>query len=164
MSGYLTKLETYPDLEGSIIRATKIHKVLKAMIRLQSIPQDDEYTFKKRSIDLLSKWNKILAEDPSGNTADKDDDKTDDKPETNGTGKTEDEDTTKSEPAVAATTTAADDGKKIEAEKPQKNSETEKTSEPAAPAKETETEESKADKIPAENSKTAATEAVESTA
>ncbi|MCJ1283699.1 hypothetical protein MMC26_003030 [Xylographa opegraphella] len=88
MSGFLSKLETYPDLEGSIIRATKIHKVLKAMIRLTSIPKDEEYQFKKRSHELLTKWNKILQDDPTPG-GDKDDDAKDDvKPEaatTNGT-------------------------------------------------------------------------------
>ena len=82
MSTFLSKLETYPDLEGSIIRATKIHKVLKAMIRLSSIPKDEEYEFKKRSHDLLTKWNKILQDDPTPG-GDKDDDAKDDivKPE-----------------------------------------------------------------------------------
>ena len=73
MSGFLSKLEEYPDLEGSIIRATKIHKVLKAMIRLASIPKDGEYEFKKRSHALLQKWNKILQDDPTA-AADKEDD------------------------------------------------------------------------------------------
>ena len=147
MSGYLSKLETYPDLEGSIIRATKIHKVLKAMIRLQSIPKDDEYTFKKRSIELLSKWNKILADDPSGATAgDKDDEKNDDKPETNGAGKDGDGN---SDTAEAA---GADEGKKAEAddskataeseEKPER--ETEKACEPVAPSEEAKADEAKA--------------------
>jgi hypothetical protein len=71
MSAILTKLETYPELEGSIIRSTKIHKVLKAMLRLGSIPKDEEYHFKSRSADLLVKWNKILADDPDAAGADK---------------------------------------------------------------------------------------------
>ena len=86
MSGFLSKLETYPDLEGSIIRATKIHKVLKAMIRLTSIPKDEEYQFKKRSHELLTKWNKILQDDPTPG-GDKDDDTKLDGTTTNGTGK-----------------------------------------------------------------------------
>ena len=63
MSGFLSELEAYPDLEGSIIRATKIHKVLKAMIKLPSIPLDEEYDFRTRSHDLLAKWNEILSND-----------------------------------------------------------------------------------------------------
>ncbi|MCJ1389296.1 hypothetical protein MMC18_002152 [Xylographa bjoerkii] len=105
MSGFLSKLETYPDLEGSIIRATKIHKVLKAMIRLTSIPKDEEYQFKKRSHELLTKWNKILQDDPTPG-GDKDDDAKDDvKPEaatTNGTSKEMEEVAAKSEAGEAA--------------------------------------------------------------
>ena len=75
MSDFLSKLEKFPDLEGSIIRATKIHKVLKAMIKLTSIPKDEDFQFKSRSHELLSKWNKILSDDPSaGGAGDKDDD------------------------------------------------------------------------------------------
>ena len=105
MSGFLSKLETYPDLEGSIIRATKIHKVLKAMIRLTSIPKDEEYQFKKRSHELLTKWNKILQDDPTPG-GDKDDDAKDDvKPEavtTNGTSKAMEEEVAKAEAGDAA--------------------------------------------------------------
>lgn len=105
MSGFLSKLETYPDLEGSIIRATKIHKVLKAMIRLSTIPKDEEYQFKKRSHELLTKWNKILQDDPTAG-GDKDDDaKEDTKPEaaatTNGTAKAVEEQAAKAEAGEA---------------------------------------------------------------
>ncbi|KAI9878261.1 MAG: hypothetical protein M1830_001440 [Pleopsidium flavum] len=65
MSEFISKLETYADLEVSIIRTTKINKVLKAIIKLSSIPKDEEFNFKKRSHELLAKWNKILADDPS---------------------------------------------------------------------------------------------------
>lgn len=75
MSDFLSELETYPDLEGSIIRATKIHKVLKAMIKLHSIPLDEEFQFKKRSHELLDKWTYILSNDPTaGASGDKDED------------------------------------------------------------------------------------------
>lgn len=69
MSDFLLELESFPDLEGSIIRATKIHKVLKAMIKLPSIPLDEEFQFKSRSIDLLAKWNDILSSDPNAGPA-----------------------------------------------------------------------------------------------
>lgn len=69
MSDFLTELEAYPDLEGSIIRATKIHKVLKAMIKLPSIPLDEEYDFRSRSHDLLAKWNEILSNNPNAGPA-----------------------------------------------------------------------------------------------
>ena len=76
MSEFLSELETYPDLEGSIIRVTKIHKVLKQIIKLGSIPMEEEFHFKDRSRDLLAKWNETLNNDPAG-SGDKDDDKAD---------------------------------------------------------------------------------------
>ena len=63
MSDYITKLEGFPDLEVSIIRATKINKVLKAILKLENIPKEDEFKFKSRSQVLLDKWNKLLAVD-----------------------------------------------------------------------------------------------------
>lgn len=71
MSDFLKELEGYPDLEGIIIRNTKINKVLKAMIKLPSIPLDEEFKFKDRSHALLQKWNEILASDLSATGADK---------------------------------------------------------------------------------------------
>lgn len=61
MSEFLTKLETFPDLEVSIIRATKINKVLKAILKVENIPKEADFQFKSRSQSLLDKWNKILA-------------------------------------------------------------------------------------------------------
>lgn len=61
MSEFLTKLEAFPDLEVSIIRATKINKVLKAILKLENIPKEEEFKFKPRSQTLLDKWNKLLA-------------------------------------------------------------------------------------------------------
>ena len=69
MSDFLSELQTYPDLEASIIRKTKIHKVLKNIIKLNSIPLEEEFHFKDRSRDLLNKWTEILANDPSGGGA-----------------------------------------------------------------------------------------------
>jgi hypothetical protein len=60
MSDFIKKLETYEDLEVSAIRATKINKVLKRLIRLNTIPRDNEFNFRNRSVELLGKWNKIL--------------------------------------------------------------------------------------------------------
>ena len=74
MSDFLGKLETYPDLEVAIIRKTKIHKVLKGIVKLQSIPKEDEFQFRQRSTELLAKWNKTLADDPNAAAADQDDD------------------------------------------------------------------------------------------
>lgn len=67
MSTYIKKLEGYADLEVAIIRTTKINKVLKALIKLNTIPRDEEYQFRKRSLDLLSQWNKILGAEPADN-------------------------------------------------------------------------------------------------
>lgn len=82
MSDFLAELESYPDLEGSIIRATKIHKVLKAIIKLQSIPLEEEFNFKTRSQDLLDKWNDILSKDSTETSGEKSEEKGEDnKPE-----------------------------------------------------------------------------------
>ncbi|KAJ4424141.1 hypothetical protein N0V82_001189 [Gnomoniopsis sp. IMI 355080] len=43
MSDCLTKLEGYPDLEASIIRSTRIHKVMMAILKLERLPKDDEF-------------------------------------------------------------------------------------------------------------------------
>lgn len=63
MSEYLKELEKFGDLEADIIRKTKVHKVLKAIIKLEGIPKEEEYTFKQRSSDLLGKWSGALSTD-----------------------------------------------------------------------------------------------------
>ncbi|KAG9238533.1 hypothetical protein BJ875DRAFT_480201 [Amylocarpus encephaloides] len=63
MSMFMATLEEQNDLEVSIIRATKINKVLKAILKLSSIPKEEEFHFKPRSQTLLDKWNKLLASD-----------------------------------------------------------------------------------------------------
>jgi len=63
MSDYIGTLEGFPDLEVSIIRATKINKVLKAILKLDNIPKEEEFQLKPRSQSLLDKWNKLLATD-----------------------------------------------------------------------------------------------------
>lgn len=60
MSNFITKLENYGDLEVSIIRSTKINKVLKALFKLNTIPKDEEFNFRSRSVELLARWNKAL--------------------------------------------------------------------------------------------------------
>src|SRR5204862_1231754 len=90
MSNYIKKLEGYGELEAGIIRKTKINKVLKALIKLNTIPKDEEFNFRGRSVDLLGKWNKLLGTDGTGDengagpssAVEKDD-----KPTTNGTHK-----------------------------------------------------------------------------
>lgn len=69
MSEYVTMLENLKDLEVSIIRGTKINKVLKAMLKLESIPREEEFHFKDRSQVLLDKWNKLLTAEPTAPAA-----------------------------------------------------------------------------------------------
>jgi hypothetical protein len=64
MSGYLKDLEAHEDLEAEVIKRTKVHKVLKAIIKLNSIPKEEEYAFKQRSSELLTKWGGALSADP----------------------------------------------------------------------------------------------------
>ena len=59
----MQRLEMYADLEVSIIRATKINKVLKRIIKLDAIPKDEEYSFRSRSINMLQKWGDQLDSD-----------------------------------------------------------------------------------------------------
>ena len=63
MATFFSQLEAHDTLEASIIRTTKIHKVLKGIVKLSSIPKDAEYNFKKRSAALLDTWNKRMAAD-----------------------------------------------------------------------------------------------------
>lgn len=60
MHGHFTQLEGYPELEADIMRETKIHKVLKAILKLELIPRESEFHFKDRSVVLLEKWNQTL--------------------------------------------------------------------------------------------------------
>lgn len=65
MANFIKKLEAYGGkLDVQIIRNTKINKVLKGIIKLNTIPKDEEYHFKERSIKLLGEWNQLLGADP----------------------------------------------------------------------------------------------------
>lgn len=85
MANYFQKLESHEDLEVSIIRATKIHRVLKMIAKLSSIPKDEEYHFRRRSIDILAKWKNLLDTDVPA------DEKEKEKPTTNGVHKEDSE-------------------------------------------------------------------------
>ena len=63
MADFFSQLEAYENLEPAIIRSTKVHKVLKAIVKLSSIPKEEEYNFKKRSAALLEIWNKRMEAD-----------------------------------------------------------------------------------------------------
>jgi hypothetical protein len=76
MDDFFNQLEAYTNLEPAIIRGTKIYKVLRGVVKLSSIPKEEEYQFKKRSNDLLASWHEALGS--------KGDDKEDEKTEDNG--------------------------------------------------------------------------------
>lgn len=59
LSQYLTQLEEIPDLELSIIRQTKVNKVLKAILKIDDIPLESEYKFHERSLKLLEQWSHL---------------------------------------------------------------------------------------------------------
>lgn len=91
MDKHLSTLEGHQDLEVNIIKETKIHKVLKGIVKLASIPRDDEFSFKKRSSALLEIWNQRI--DAAGDGAVKTVDTADGEKagETNGTASHEEE-------------------------------------------------------------------------
>lgn len=122
MSEYVTMLENLKDLEVSIIRATKINKVLKAILKLESIPREDEFHFKDRSQVLLDKWNELLATEtvaPASEATNgvngKSDAKADDKQDDSGKENTEEpkSETSKADESKAEKT---EDGEKTEEE------------------------------------------------
>jgi hypothetical protein len=71
MSDYISMLEHLPDLETSIVRDTKLSKLLKAILKLDNIAQEEKFHFKSRSQALLDQWNKNLeAADPHNDAND----------------------------------------------------------------------------------------------
>ena len=68
MSEWMAKLENFTNLEVSIIRATKINKVLKNIVKMPAskIPMEDEFRFQQRSTALLDEWNTIPNIDDAG--------------------------------------------------------------------------------------------------
>ncbi|OQD88832.1 hypothetical protein PENANT_c003G05348 [Penicillium antarcticum] len=85
MATYFDKLEKHAELEVSIIRSTKINKVLKMIVKLNSIPRDEEFNFRHRAMNILSSWKNILDADTPAGATDKDD-----KPTANGSNKEDD--------------------------------------------------------------------------
>ncbi|KAE8852686.1 hypothetical protein PTNB29_10076 [Pyrenophora teres f. teres] len=77
MSEYLKQLEVHDDLEGEVIKKTKVHKVLKAIMKLDSIPKEEDFEFKKRCGELLGKWSNALANEaePAGTNGVKEEDR-----------------------------------------------------------------------------------------
>ncbi|KAF2154758.1 hypothetical protein K461DRAFT_101728 [Myriangium duriaei CBS 260.36] len=103
MDAHFTDLEGYKDLEPQIIRKTKIHKVLKNIVRLESIPLEDKFKFKTRSGDLLTYWNNALSASADGDTSVLDTNAAGDSAAPNGEAKTEEPkaEEEKTEPAEA---------------------------------------------------------------
>lgn len=107
MSNYLEKLKSYENLEVAIIRSTKINKVLKGIIKLNSIPREEEYDFRSRAVGILGKWKSLLESDlPSAATNEDEEGASTAKPTANGVkekesaateGKVEDADATPDE-------------------------------------------------------------------
>lgn len=62
MANCLTKLENYDEIEISIIRHTKINKVLKMIVKLNFVPRDEELQFRQRAMNILSKWKSLEPE------------------------------------------------------------------------------------------------------
>ncbi|KAF5098191.1 hypothetical protein D0Z00_002139 [Geotrichum galactomycetum] len=62
LSNHLGRLEALPELELSVMRETKIKKLLSAILRTKDIPEESKYKFKSRITTVLAGWNKLSAE------------------------------------------------------------------------------------------------------
>ena len=60
MSSFLKKLEGIENPPETVVRATRILRVLKEIKRLVKIPRDGEFHIKERATSLLEKWNATL--------------------------------------------------------------------------------------------------------
>lgn len=60
LAKYISSLEGLPDLEPRVIRLVKIDKVLKAILKLEDIPKEDEFHFRGRCERLLEKYHETL--------------------------------------------------------------------------------------------------------
>ncbi|KAH0542683.1 hypothetical protein FGG08_002916 [Glutinoglossum americanum] len=58
---HFVKLEGFTHIEEEIFKYSKIHKVMREICKLPSVPGDNEYHFKCRAHDLLLRWKKPLA-------------------------------------------------------------------------------------------------------
>ena len=65
ISSYLDQLEHRPDLQGAVIRATKIRRTLMEILELKNIPSDAEFQFKDRLKHLLERCNRALEREKS---------------------------------------------------------------------------------------------------
>lgn len=60
LDSYYSKLEQIKEIDISLLRATKIGKVMKRVIQLSAIPKDDEFHFRERSRKLIESWQEIM--------------------------------------------------------------------------------------------------------
>lgn len=112
MNQYMKQLEQYTDLDAGIIKSTKINKVLKAILKLDSIPLEENYNFKDRSSNMLAAWAPALGLDPATAGAEPTSSK---EPTTNGISHEKHERESKTEEPIEATeiaerSTDANDG------------------------------------------------------
>lgn len=69
MSGYMSQLEELNNLEPEVIKETKVHKVLKGILKLNHIPNDEEFNITRRSRELLTKWGTLTSGDDAAEEA-----------------------------------------------------------------------------------------------
>ncbi|KAL3704710.1 hypothetical protein TMatcc_008382 [Talaromyces marneffei ATCC 18224] len=132
MTKHLSELEAFGEIEVSIIRETKINKVLRAIIKLPSIPKEEQYRFRARSIDILQGWKTLLDSDIPTPAAPADKEA---KPESNGV----------KEEATAANEPKVDEPEPSEAGGEEAGDQTMADAAPEEPKKETATEEAAGD-------------------
>lgn len=61
LASLLTQLEKeFPDLEAQVISATKINKVMRALIKKPNLPQDQELSIRSRAYALLDEYEMAL--------------------------------------------------------------------------------------------------------
>ena len=60
LSRFLKKLEDSPDLEVGVVKATKIHKVLIAICKLDPVPGNEEFGVKMRCEALIERFEKRM--------------------------------------------------------------------------------------------------------
>jgi len=67
-SRLLQDLEEAGRIEASVLKYTKIHKVMKAITNLDpdAIPREGDYRFISRARDLVDLYMNVLAEDTEG--------------------------------------------------------------------------------------------------
>lgn len=60
LSNLLTQLEAFPDLEAQVITATKINKVMRALVKKADLPKEQELSIRSRAYALLDEYELTL--------------------------------------------------------------------------------------------------------